>query len=161
MTLPARPEQIKEVLDRAAQDLFASGAVAQFTPQTRQSEWNLANHLAAAIEGYIPELQHDGDLIKPQAGRRRPDIVFHKRGTHDFNYLVVEVKKDGSPRAILLDIAKVKTYWFRGRLRYLFGAVMNLRGDNTAEIEVFRNPLGRGNILRKRRFTPPARARKR
>jgi hypothetical protein len=117
--------------------------------------------LAAAIEGYLPELQHDGDLVKPQAGRRRPDIVFHKRGTHDFNYLVVEVKKDGSPRSILLDISKIKTYWFRGHLRYLFGAVMNLRNDHTAEIEVFRNPLGRGTILRKRNFKLPARARNR
>jgi hypothetical protein len=161
MALPATPEQVKEVSDRAAQDLFASGAVARFTPQTKQSEWNLANHLAAAIEGYLPELQHDGDLIKPQAGRRRPDIVFHKRGTHDFNYLVVEAKKDGSPRSILLDIEKIKTFWFRGRLRYLFGAVMNLRSDNTADIEVFRNPLGRGTILRKRKFTVPARTSKR
>ena len=161
MTLPATPEQIKEVLDRAAQDLFASGAVAAFTPQTRQSEWNLANHLAAAIEGYLPELQHDGDPIKPQAGRRRPDIIFHVRGTHDFNYLVIEVKKDGLRRSILLDIAKIKTYWFRGRLRYLFGAVMNLRSDNTAEIEVFRNRLGRGTILRKRKFKLPARTSKR
>ena len=152
MALPSSSEQVNDVLHRAAQDLFASGAVATFTPETRQSEWNLANHLAAAIERYLPELEHDGDLVKPQAGRRRPDIVFHKRDTHDFNYLVVEVKRDGSPRSILLDELKMKTHWFGGRLRYLFGAVINLRDNNTAEIKVFLNPRGREAILRRRHF---------
>jgi hypothetical protein len=161
MTLPRTPEQVEEVLERAAEELFESGLVAGFTRQTNQSEWNLANHLAAAIARYLPELEHDGDLVKPQAGRRRPDIVFHVRGTHDSNYLVVEVKKDGSQDSVLSDVTKIKTHWFRGDLRYLFGAVMNLRSDNTADIQVFRDRLGRGSIFRKRKLTVPARTERR
>lgn len=112
MALPFTTEQLHELLDRAAQDLFESGAVAQFTPDTKQSEWNLAQHLAAAIQGYLPELRHDVDLIKPRSGRRRPDIVFHIAKTHRSNFLVIELKRDGSDRALRADASKIQRYWF-------------------------------------------------
>ena len=78
---------------------------------------------------------------KKNYGNRRPDIVFHKRGTHKSNYLVLEIKRDGSPRAIRDDIAKVKKLWFKKPLSYKFGAVINLRSDGKHEILVFKNAI--------------------
>src|SRR5712691_2234893 len=114
MALPSTPEQLRELLGPAVQDLFDSGPVAKFIGDTKQSDWNLTQHLATAIEGYMPELQRDVDLIKVRAGLRRPDIVFHEAKTHRSNFLVIELKKDGSDRAVLADVAKIRRYWFAG-----------------------------------------------
>jgi hypothetical protein len=149
MALPSTVEQLRELLDRAVHDLIASGAMAEFTAATRQSEWNLTQHLATAIEGYLPELRKDVDLIKPAAGLRRPDIVFHVAKTHRANFLAIELKKDGSARAVLADVAKIRRYWFAAPYRYSFGAAINLRSDNTFEIRVLANP-NRRRIPRRR-----------
>jgi hypothetical protein len=141
MPLPRTTEQVHELLATAAQDLFDSGVLGEFTPDTHESEWNLSQHLATAIEGYLPELQRDVDPIKPRAGRRRPDIVFHRRGIHRLNYLVIEVKKNGSRRAVLLDAWKIRRYWFRAPYRYRFGATVNLLSSHAAEIQVYQNDL--------------------
>lgn len=140
MPLPTTAEEVKELLERAAEDLFASDAVAEFTVDTRQSEWNLTQHFATAVQGYLPELRHDVDPIKVQAGGRRPDIVFHRANTHRSNYLVVELKRDGTPRSLIADVIKVRRYWFRAPYRYRFGAVIDLRSNRTAGIRVLRNP---------------------
>ena len=150
MALPSTIEQLHELLDRAVQDFIASGAVAQFTADTRQSEWNLTQHLATAIEDYLPELRKDVDLIKPGAGLRRPDIVFHIANTHRSNFLAIELKKDGSARAVLADVVKIRRYWFAAPYRYSFGAAINLRSDNTFEIRVLANPNRRRPVLRRR-----------
>jgi hypothetical protein len=112
---------------------------------------DLAQHLARAIEGYLPELQHDVDLIKPSAGRRRPDIVFHVAKTHQSNFLVIELKKDGSDRELLADVAKIRRYWFAIPYRYSFGAAINLHEGHTAEIRVIANPSRLQADLRRRR----------
>jgi len=139
MPLPATASQVHELLATAAQDLFNSGVLGEFTEDTNETEWNLSNHLATAIEGYLPELRRDVEPNKPRAGGRRPDIVFHRRGVHRFNYLVIEVKKDGSKPAVLRDAVKIRLYWFRAPYRYRFGATINLLSSRTAEIQVFKN----------------------
>src|SRR5262249_33698096 len=103
-------------------------------------EWNLAHHLACELREFFPSLDHDLDLTKHDYDERRPDIVFHKRGTHEANHLVVEVKRDGRPAKITADIEKIHAYWFRPPLQYEFGAVVNLRSDGTHEVQVFKNP---------------------
>jgi hypothetical protein len=69
----------------------------------------------------------------------RPDIVFHRRGTHASNHLVVEIKRDGNAREVEADIEKIREHWFRNPLHYQFGAVVNLRSDGKHEIQVFKN----------------------
>lgn len=76
-----------ETLLELQPDLFT------FTSQTNQTEWNLAHHLADEVHKEFPDLHCDVDVIKPNLDRKRPDIVLHRRGTHESNFLVVELKE--------------------------------------------------------------------
>src|SRR5437870_21246 len=88
-------QAIRQALEAAIQNLFANQPdIFNLTPASGQTEWNLTNHLAGEISGLLPLFAYDVDLNKPDAGGRRPDIVFHKRGKHDDNLLVIEIKRD-------------------------------------------------------------------
>ncbi len=131
---------IKEKLERAAKALFANQPnIFDFTSETGQTEWNLAHHLANEIYKFFPDLACDFDIIKVNSGDRRPDIIFHERGSHDANFLVIEVKRDGEPAGIRADVEKIKSFWFGGPLHYQFGAVVNLKSDKTYKVQVFKN----------------------
>jgi hypothetical protein len=138
-TLPQESE-LKSILELAIAKLFERQPnIFDFTSETRQTEWNLAHHLAVELREFFPSLDHDLDVVKRNYDNRRPDIVFHKRGTHKMNHLVVEIKKDGSSRDIDADIEKIHAHWFRDPLHYAFGAVVDLRSDGHHEIHVFAN----------------------
>ena len=93
--------ELKSAIGQAIAKLFEHQPnIFEFTPETGQTEWNLAHHLAVELSALFPGLDHDLDVTKRNYGDRRPDIIFHKRGTHESNFLVVEVKRDGGPRAI-------------------------------------------------------------
>ena len=111
----------------------------KFTSETGPTEWNLAHHLAVELREFFPSLDHDLDVVKRNYDNRRPDIIFHKRGTHEFNSLVVEVKRGGSSGEIAEDVGKIMTHWFRAPLSYRFGATVNLRTKGKHEIQVFKN----------------------
>lgn len=96
----------------------------QFTSETHQREPNLSFHFANALWPHLPWLNCDFDVIKPNLGSKRPDIIFHRRGTHRFNFLVVEVKRDSEDMAA--DLTKIMDTWFDGRLNYRFGAAIFL-----------------------------------
>src|SRR5207248_2215286 len=81
----------------------------------------------------------DVDIKKPDAGDRRPDIVFHRRGTHEDNFLVIEVKRDNQ-RAITGELEKIERYWFAEPYLYQFGAALNLNSDFTYQVETRVNP---------------------
>ena len=134
---------LKSTLEEAIAKLFEHQPnIFEFTPETGQTEWNLAHHLAIEISALFPGLDHDLDVTKRSYGNRRPDIIFHKRGTHESNFLVIEVKRDGSPRAIAEDVEKIKGYWFRAPLHYEYGATINVLTDGKHEIQVFKNTAG-------------------
>lgn len=116
-------DALERVLSRAA-NAVASGALAGFTKVTIESEWNLARRLAFKIQRHLRELDCDTDVIKPDYGRKRPDIIFHIRNTHAKNFLVIETKYEGTPAAVRADVKKIKENWFRQPLRYRFGAVI-------------------------------------
>lgn len=133
-------DAIKENLERAAAALFASQPnVFEFTSETRQSEWNLAHHLANEVCKFFVDFDCDLDVIKINIENRRPDIIFHKRGTNESNFLVIEVKRNGQPADIQSDIEKIKSHWFGDQLHYNFGAVINLRSNKTHQIQVLQN----------------------
>jgi hypothetical protein len=131
--------KIKSALKQAIGKLFKDPNIFDFTAATGQTEWNLAHHLARELSVFFPSLEYDLDLAKKNYGNKRPDIVFHRRGTHRSNYLVIELKRNGSPRAIRDDIGKIKKLWFKKPLSYTFGAVVNLRSDGKHEVQVFKN----------------------
>jgi len=131
---------LKPTLEQAIAKLFEHQPdIFEFTSETGQTEWNLAHHLAVELREFFPSLDHDLDVVKWGYENRRPDIIFHKRGTHKTNHLVVEIKKDGSPREIAADVEKIKTHWFRAPLHYEFGAVVNLRTEGNHDVQVFQN----------------------
>lgn len=131
---------IKNILSASVDNLFKKQPnIFEFTSETGQTEWNLAHHLANEIHTFLPELDCDLDLIKINFDRKRPDIVFHKRGSNQSNFLIIEVKRDGNQKSISDDIEKIKSNWFRGNLDYQFGAVVNLLGNKDSQVEVFQN----------------------
>jgi len=132
--------KLKAVLEKAVANLFERQPnIFEFTPETGQTEWNLTHDLAVELHAFFPSLDHDLDVLKRGYDNMRPDIVFHKRGTHTSNFLVVKVKRDGDPRDIDADIEKIHLHWFREPLHYQFGAAVNLRSDGKHGIVVFEN----------------------
>ena len=131
---------IKEGLKRAIKALFNNQPnIFEFTSETIQTEWNIAHHLANEIKKIFADHDCDLDVIKSNLERRRPDIIFHKRGTHEFNFLVIEVKRDGRLAEIEDDKEKIKLYWFGNRLKYQYGAVINIKNDKSYQVEAFEN----------------------
>ena len=142
---PAPPRlsrrQVEAILAQAVGDLQADRPnLFAFTDATKQSEWNLARHLSVKIHKYLAGLDCDVDVIKPDYGDQRPDIIFHRTETHRSNVLVIEMKKDGTARDVADDLEKIKTSWFKPPLRYRFGAAINIRSDRRKQIVVLENP---------------------
>jgi len=132
---------IKRLLLVAIGDLYRNDpTIDDFSSETGQTEWNLAAHLAPEIAKYFEGYCFDVDVRKVNLENRRPDIIIHKRGaTTSHNLLVIEVKRERPASEVLEDARKIQEYWFGERLRYQFGATINLRADHSADIEVFSN----------------------
>jgi hypothetical protein len=134
-------EEVEALLKKAVQSLFDHQPdIYDFTPETGQTEWNLSHHFANEVKELLKGLDHDLDVMKLNLDNKRPDIIFHKRGNHDSNFLVIEVKRDGGNSKLEDDANKIREYWFGRRLRYRFGAVVNLKPDKTGEVRLFENP---------------------
>ena len=132
--------EIKNKLKRAIDALLSSQPnIFEFTSETSQTEWNLTHHLAIEAHKVFPDYDCDVDVSKPNLDRQRPDIIFHKRGSNELNYLVIEVKRDGCPSDTKNDIEKIKLAWFGRRLHYHFGAAIDLKRNKTYTIKVLRN----------------------
>jgi hypothetical protein len=107
------------------------------TNETHQSEWNIAHHYANEVSLIFKDHDCDVEMIKPNYDTKRPDIIIHKRGTHERNFLVIEVKRDVD--GIPTDIDKIKDWWFRTPLKYEYGAVVMLKDFVNAEVYVIKN----------------------
>jgi hypothetical protein len=136
--------EIKTILEQAVDNLFTNQSdIFTFTSQTHQTEWNLAHHLAVEIHEFFSTYNCDIDVTKPNLGNKRPDIIIHKRGSNEHNFLVIEMKLNGDSQDTKDDIDKIKANWFRSALRYQFGAVINIKSDKTKEVKSFKNPAHR------------------
>jgi len=102
---------------------------------TGMTEWNYSRHLANEIVKYIFWLNHDTDVTKHDYHNRRPDIIFHKRGINDLNFLVVEIKKISGLGNN--DIKKIKRDWMCEPLLYRFGASIVVQSAEDFEVVVF------------------------
>lgn len=131
---------IKEILEDAVENLFKDQPdIFEFTSDTGQTEWNLAHHLSIEIHKSFPWFDCDLEVTKGGFENRRPDIIFHQRGTHDHNFLVIETKRNGTPRDRSDDLEKIERYWFADPLCYRFGAAVNLNETQTYEVAVLEN----------------------
>lgn len=108
----------------ALHNLFrAQPNLSKFVPQeTQEREPNLSFHLANELWKYLFWFDCDFDVTKSRHNDRRPDIVFHKRGSNALNFLVIEVKRASNPDGVEKDIRKIKKHWFAADLQYDFGA---------------------------------------
>jgi len=95
--------------------------------------------LANEIHKFFDHLECDLDVSKVNFNNKRPDIIFHKRNSHESNLLVIEVKRNGNKKEIEEDIEKIKSCWFQPPLSYRFGAAINLKDDKTYDLLVFQN----------------------
>jgi len=135
-------ETIRKILEDAIHHLFDNQPnILDYTSETGQTEWNLAHHYANEIHKVLSSYDCDLDVVKVNLDNNRPDIIFHSRGNHRSNFLVVEIKRDGDHSETGKDIHKIKSAWFGDRLHYQFGAVVNLMSDKTGIVEVFANSI--------------------
>lgn len=113
-----------------------------FTSQTNWHEPNLSFHLANELVPYLFWLDCDFDMTKSGHEDKRPDIIFHRRGTNNLNFLVIEVKREGNRSGIEGDLEKIRNEWFAGSLLYRFGAgIITDERANRFEVHL----LERGN----------------
>jgi hypothetical protein len=100
---------IKRILRAAVADLYRKEPdIDRFSPETAQTEWNLAAHLAPEIAKYFEGYSYDLDVMKVYHDNRRPDIIIHRRGSDTkYNLLVVEVKRNGLEADLLDDARRV------------------------------------------------------
>lgn len=131
-------ENIKSRLEEAAKQLLKRQPnLFDFTAETKQSELNIAHHYLSEASKFFKELDADYDLIKSNKGNRRPDIVFHRRGTHELNFLVVEVKR--AEKHMAVDLEKIKEYWFSKPLSYRYGASVVITNNKEVFVIVLKN----------------------
>lgn len=117
-------EQIMDMLVESAENLLCNQPdILERTNQTGMTEWNLAHHYSNEVSKFLHWLDNDNDIIKSNCHNRRPDIIFHKRKSNDFNLLVIEMKISD----VINDNDKVKVQqnWLQGDLSYKFGACIS------------------------------------
>ena len=116
---------IGRILCSSIKNLFDNQpTIFEFTSETGETEWNLACHLSHEIRKYIFWLDNDIELTKRNYNKNRPDIVFHKRGIHALNFLVIELKHRGADNSE--DIERISEQWTRRNLSYRFGASIQI-----------------------------------
>lgn len=156
MALPNTKKEMDDLLRQACSELRRNSPnVFLRTRYTRPTEWNIARSLAPEIKallGLACGLTDDVDVSKhivvhqSNSVRKkivRPDIIFHLPHFTHRDFLVVEVKHNGSVAAVEKDASKIKTYFFPTPLDYKFGATINFRSNQPDEIEVYTNPRHR------------------
>lgn len=90
----------------------------------KTNEWNICHHLAIEISKKFTEYSVDIEPVKDD--RRRPDIVIHKRGTHDNNLVAFQVKIRPSIKDIEEDLKKIKETFFREPYNYKYGLIISI-----------------------------------
>ena len=126
---------VADILASAATSLAEEQpTLSKFTSETNEYEPNLSFHYANILRRFLFWLDCDFDVSKPNLGNRRPDIIFHKRGIHALNFLVVEVKR--SECDAQEDIDKIRAFWFKEPLLYRFGASVVLGGNGSFTVRL-------------------------
>ncbi len=129
---------ITETLEKAAIELLNKQKdFFDFTSASHQTEWNITHHYASEIQRLFSDYSCDVDVSKPNSGNKRPDIIVHKRGGHEDNFLVVEVKRN--KKDIPEDVDKIHEFWFQAPLKYKFGAVVVINKDEAPLVTVIEN----------------------
>ena len=120
-------ELLAQILLSAADEMWMrEPTLGKYTAETAEHELNLAFHYAAGLRDWFPWLHCDFDLTKLNFNRERPDIILHRRQSSAANFLVIEVKREQSRKDVPDDWVQIRTRWFKGKLRYRYGASLIL-----------------------------------
>ncbi len=127
---------LARILCSAAHSMWQKDpTLGKYTSETNQHELNLAFHYACELRQWFPWLDCDFDVSKNSCNYERPDIVLHQRGVHILNFLVIEVKREKSRKAVSADLKQIRERWFENYFRYSYGAEVILE-DDKPEFEV-------------------------
>ncbi len=130
--------KIEEILKKAVKNLLESQKdFFEFTSATNQTEWNITHHYSSEIQKVFHDYSCDVDISKPNLENKRPDIVVHKRGNHDHNFLIVEVKR--KRQDVEQELDKIKSFWFQSNLKYDFGAIVVINDYEESIVRVIVN----------------------
>jgi hypothetical protein len=90
----------------------------------KMSEWNICHHLAIELGKRFDGYNIDVELVKDD--KRRPDIVIHRRGEHENNLVVFQVKIKPSHKDIADDLQKIEETFFRDPYNYKYGIILSV-----------------------------------
>jgi hypothetical protein len=142
-------ELIARILCSAAYCMWEKDpTLGHYTSETEQHELNLAFHYGCQLREWFPGFDCDFDVSKRSCNYERPDIVIHRRNTHALNFLVIEIKREKSRKAVPLDLEQIRDRWFENYFKYRFGAAVILHDDKPqfevqvlSRVEKEREPL--------------------
>ena len=110
--------------------MWEDGTLNRYTAETREHELNLKVHYMHLVEKRLPWLHFDTDVQKTNRGHKQPDGIYHRRGHHRLNFLVVEIKRQRDAAGADDDLEKIRNDWFAHPLSYRFGASVLLREND-------------------------------
>ena len=114
---------LSRIMLSAAERMWRNApTLGHYTAETAETEWNLAFHYAAELRTRLPWLDCDFDVTKNCRNYERPDIIFHLRGSHAFNFLIIEIKRLRNYAMVGADIRQIRERWMPPLLGYRFGA---------------------------------------
>lgn len=132
---PLEVHNVKMKIKTAVKNMFEEEKdINQFSSESGKSEWNLAHHLALRLMKEFESYSVDIEIPKLNVENRRPDIIIHRRGKNTDNYLIIEIKRDGTLEENNSDIKKIRTYWLGDPLKYKYGTFINFKNENKTEI---------------------------
>lgn len=130
-------ELLAQILLSAAAAMWRHDpTLGEYTAATAEHELNLAFHYAAELRRWFPWLLCDFDVTKLNFSRERPDIILHRRRSNAANYLVIEIKRERSRKAVPADLEQIRSRWFTDDLRYRYGASLILDERDHRVVEV-------------------------
>jgi hypothetical protein len=156
-------ELLAQILLSAADAMWTrQPTLGQYTPETREREPDLTTHYAHELFRWFPWLHLNFDLIKAAHGDCRPDISVHRRRSNAANFLVIEVKRASHRAEVPADLEQIRDRWFRGNLRYRYGAslILDEAHHNAVEVRVMFRDRPQEELMRRlaalpRRLLPP------
>ena len=130
-------ELLAQILLSAAGEMWKrQPTLGKYTSETLEREPDLTTHYGQNLCHWFPWLHCNFDLIKTSFENQRPDISLHRRNSNAANFLVIEIKRERSRSEVPADLEQIRTRWFKGNLRYRYGASLILDEIDHSAVEV-------------------------
>lgn len=109
------------------------GLVEKNLNNTWGGERNFCFHLACDMKREFKD--RDVDIEVEKRGRKRPDILIHKRGTDNYNLIAFEVNIDNDFSRIEMDVGRlVELFLIAKDYQYSIMIALNISDDNMIKL---------------------------